>query len=115
LAWVGLTVSTGTTTPPLESGNALSSWTPGFDSAYNHVGAYLIKKRQLDQTKLRLEKATPAPRNANPGVSRFNLGRVGQIRHDFRRALRAYQKALELTPDYTLAKAAIQRFRARLN
>jgi hypothetical protein len=40
---------------------------------------------------------------------------VGQIRHDFRRALRAYQKALELTPDYTLAKAAIQRFRARLN
>lgn len=88
---------------------------PGFGGVDNQFGANLIKKRPLDRAIPPLEKATPAPRYANPGVSHFNLGRVGQMKHDFRRALCAYKKALELNPDFTLAKATIQRFRTRLN
>ncbi len=88
---------------------------PDFGNPYNDIGAYLIEKGQLDEAIPWLEKATAAPRYENPEFPHCNLGRIWELKNDHARALKAYQKALELNPRYVMARAAIRRLRARFN
>lgn len=88
---------------------------PDFGNPYNDIGAYLIEKGELDEAIPWLEKATRAPRYENPNFPHFNLGRVWERKHDYRRALGAYSKALELNPQYLLAAVAIRRLKAQFN
>ncbi len=88
---------------------------PEFGNPYNDIGAYLIEKQQLDEAIPWLEKATRARRYESPWFPHLNLGRAWELKHKYDCALRAYQKALELNPDYALAKAAIKRLKAQFN
>lgn len=88
---------------------------PDFGNPYNDIGAYLIERGELDNAVPWLEKATTASRYENPEFPHCNLGRVWEMKHKYREALSAYQKALELNPKYKLAQAAIRRLRARFN
>lgn len=88
---------------------------PDFGNPHNDIGAYLIEKGQFNEAIPWLEKATTARRYENPCFPHFNLGRVWELKHDYPRALQAYEKALECNPKYWLAKAAIRRLRAQFN
>jgi len=88
---------------------------PDFGNPYNDIGAYLIEKGQIDEAIPWLEKATLAARYDNPAFPYFNLGRAWEFKHDFRRALASYQKALAIDPRYQLALAGIRRLRAMFN
>lgn len=88
---------------------------PDFGNPYNDIGAYLIEKGQLSEAIPWLEKATLARRYESPSFPHFNLGRVWELKHDYQRALRAYQKALECNPRYSLATVAIRRLKAQFN
>jgi len=88
---------------------------PEFGNPYNDIGAYLIEKGQLDEAIPWLEKATRVARYDKPCFPHFNMGRVWEMKHDYTRALRAYRMALDLNPQYTLAKAALRRIKAQFN
>lgn len=88
---------------------------PDFGNPYNDIGAYLIEKGEIDESIPWLEMATHAVRYDNPAYPHFNLGRVWEIKHNFARALAAYQKAAEIDPQYTLATNGIRRLRAMFN
>jgi len=88
---------------------------PDFGNPYNDIGAYLIEKGQFDEAIPWLEMATCAMRYDNPAFPHFNLGRVWESKHKFRRALASYQKAVEIDPRYTLAITGIRRLRAMFN
>ena len=88
---------------------------PDFGNPYNDIGAYLIEKGQLNEAIPWLEKATCARRYENPEFPYCNLGRIWELKHDIPRALRAYQKALEMKPSHPAARAAIHRLKARFN
>ena len=88
---------------------------PDFANPYNDIGAYLIEKGQLGEAIPWLEKATRATRYDSPWFPHFNLGRVWELKHDYARALRAYEKPLELDPKYASAQAAIRRLKAMFN
>ncbi len=88
---------------------------PDYGNPYNDIGAYLIEKGRFEEAIPWLEKATQAPRYENPNFPYLNLGRVWEMKHGYREAFRAYRKALELDPQYTPARLAIRRLRARFN
>ena len=88
---------------------------PDFGNPYNDIGVYLIEKGQLNESISWLEKATCAARYDNPAFPHFNLGRIWELKHDYSRALRAYKKALELDPKYSLAQQAICRLESQFN
>ena len=88
---------------------------PDFGNPYNDIGAYLIEKGQLNEAIPWLEKATQARRYENPWFPHCNLGRVWELKHDYRRALQAYEKALELNPHYLTARVSVRRLKAQFN
>jgi tetratricopeptide (TPR) repeat protein len=88
---------------------------PDFGNPYNDIGAYLIEKGQVDEAIPWLELATCAMRYDHPAFPHFNLGRAWESKHNFARALSAYQMAVEIDPHYTLAIAGIRRLRAMFN
>jgi tetratricopeptide (TPR) repeat protein len=88
---------------------------PDLGNPYNDIGAYLIEKGHLDEAIPWLEMATRAMRYDNPAFPHFNLGRVWEFKHDFARALAAYQQAVAIDPKYTLAITGIRRLRAMFN
>ena len=88
---------------------------PDFGNPYNDIGAYLIEKGRLDEATIWLEKAKNALRYDFPAYPHFNLGRVWERRHNYARALASYLMAVELDPDYELAKTAAARLRATFN
>ena len=88
---------------------------PDFGNPYNDIGAYLIEKGQIDEAIPWLEKATGAMRYDNPAFPHFNLGRVWERKHNFARALAAYQMAVEIDPRYNLAIIGIRRLRGMFN
>lgn len=88
---------------------------PDFGNPYNDIGAYLIEKGQVNEAIPWLEKATRAPRYESPSFPHINLGRIWELKHDYPRALRSYEKALDLNPKYVPAMAAVKRLKARFN
>jgi Tfp pilus assembly protein PilF len=88
---------------------------PTFGNPYNDIGAYLIKKGQLDEAIPWLERALEAPRYESYCYPHMNLGRVYDARHEWLRARDHFRKALEQNPDYTPARQALGRIRGRLN
>ncbi len=88
---------------------------PDFGNPYNDIGAYLIEKGRLDEAIPWLEKATRARRYESPGFPYLNLGRVWELKHEYRRALQSYQKAVELNPQDLHAVASVARLKAKFN
>jgi tetratricopeptide (TPR) repeat protein len=88
---------------------------PDFGNPYNDIGAYLIEKGDFDEAIPWLEKATRAVRYDNPAFPHLNLGRVWEMKGEYKRAHKAYQKALEIDSAYKPALAAIRRLQAMFN
>ena len=88
---------------------------PDFGNPYNDIGAYLIEQGALDEAIPWLEKATRAPRYESYCFPHYNLGRVYERKHQWRKALDCYRTSLQYNSDYTLAKAALRRLQAMLN
>ena len=88
---------------------------PDFGNPYNDIGAYLIELERYDEAIPWLEKATFAKRYEPRHYPHFNLGRVYLIKGMVKKALEEFQKALEIYPDYPVAKEAIEKLRVTLN
>ncbi len=88
---------------------------PGFGNPYNDIGAYLIEKGQLDEAIPWLEKATHAPRYEAHCFPHFNLGRVYERKHNWKKAADCYRAAHDLNSSYTIAAVALKRLQTMWN
>ncbi|MBI2486413.1 MAG: tetratricopeptide repeat protein [Deltaproteobacteria bacterium] len=88
---------------------------PDFGNPYNDIGAYLIELERYDEAIPWLERATLAKRYEPRYYPHYNLGRVYLIKGMIKKALEEFQKALEIYPDYPLAKEAIDKLKVTLN
>jgi Tfp pilus assembly protein PilF len=88
---------------------------PEFGNPYNDIGAYLIEKGLHDEAIVWLERATRASRYEAPHYPHFNLGRVYLAKEMYGTALREFERALELRPDYPAARQAVDAIKRRLN
>ena len=88
---------------------------PDFENPYNDIGAYLIEKGLLEEAIPWLEKAIVAPRYESYFFPHYNLGRVYERKHLYRKAMECYRHALAENPRYTLAQASLRRLQGMLN
>lgn len=88
---------------------------PEFGNPYNDIGAYLIEKGQYDEAIPWLERAIDSKRYESYHYPHYNLGRVHLAKENYKRALAEFSKALEIAPDYALAREALDKLRRRIN
>lgn len=88
---------------------------PDFGNPYNDIGAYLIELGKDDEAIPWLERATRAKRYEPKHYPHYNLGRIYLNKGMLKKANEEFQKALEIYPDYPLAKEAIEKLRFTLN
>lgn len=82
---------------------------PTFGNPYNDIGAYLIEKGQVDDAIPWLEKATKSIRYDSYHYPWYNLGRAYVVKEMYRRAQDCFQQAVDIEPDYTMAKQALEK------
>jgi tetratricopeptide (TPR) repeat protein len=88
---------------------------PDFGNPYNDIGSYLISLGKLDEAITWLEKAIDAEDYEPRHFPYFNLGRIYERKGDWFTAMSYYEDALELNPDYEIAKSAVLRLTAMMN
>ncbi len=88
---------------------------PDFGNPYNDIGAYLIEKQQYDQAIPWLEQAITAKRYDSYNYPLYNLGRVFLAQGMLKKAQACFAKALEISPQYTLAREALEAARRKVN
>lgn len=88
---------------------------PDFGNPYNDIGAYLIDLKRLDEAIPWLEQAMVAKRYEPRHFPYYNLGRVYLYKGLLNRARELFQKALEIEPQYVIARHAIERLRHMVN
>jgi Tfp pilus assembly protein PilF len=88
---------------------------PDFGNPYNDIGAYLIALGRYDESIPWLERAIEAPRYEPRHYPHFNLGRAYFAKGMITRARESFQQALEIEPDYTLAREAVESLRRMIN
>lgn len=88
---------------------------PDFGNPYNDIGAYYIELKRFEEAIPWFLKAKQAKRYESPHYPRFNLGRVYERLGRWEDAIREYEEAIELVPDYKLAYQALTRLQAAMN
>jgi len=88
---------------------------PDFGNPYNDIGAYLIELGKLDEAIEWLEKAAQAKRYESYCYPHYNLGRVYELKGNWKKAFELYELSLKENPDYTLAHRALNRLRGMMN
>lgn len=88
---------------------------PSFGNPYNDIGAYYVEMGKLDEAVPWLKRAMSAERYEPKHYPHFNLGRILEIQGKWMDAISEYKKAVELFPQYTMAKVALERLQAGLN
>lgn len=88
---------------------------PEYGNPYNDIGTYLIEQDSLDEAIPWLERATQAPRYQSYCFPHYNLGRIYERKHQWRKAIECYRRSLGHNPKYKLALAALRRLRAMMN
>ena len=88
---------------------------PDFGNPYNDIGSYLISLGKLDEAIIWLERAIDAEDYEPRHFPYFNLGRIYERKGDWFTAMKYYQDALDVNPDYEIAKSAVLRLTAMLN
>lgn len=88
---------------------------PAFGNPYNDIGVYLIEQDRHRDAIEWLQRATLAPRYEAPHFPWLNLGRVYQKLGPWSEATRCYRTAIEVEPDYRVAKEALKLLIARMN
>jgi tetratricopeptide (TPR) repeat protein len=84
---------------------------PGFGNPYNDIGAYLIEKGEVDNAIPWLEQATQALRYESFHYPWYNLGRAYVAKELYRKAQECFEHALDIEPEYELAKEAMKKLR----
>src|SRR3990167_7197170 len=87
---------------------------PDFGNTYNDMGDYLIEKNQYDEAITWLEKALRSKRYDSYHYPHYNLGRAYLAKDMLNRARECFQRALEIAPDYELARQALENLRKRV-
>jgi Tfp pilus assembly protein PilF len=88
---------------------------PDFGNPYNDIGAYLIDLKRFDEAIPWLERALEAPRYEPRHYPYFNLGRIYYSKGMINRAREYFQKALNIEPDYALARQGVENIRRMVN
>ena len=88
---------------------------PDFGNPYNDIGAYLLEVGRADEAEEWLKRAMTASRYEPRHYPHYNLARVYIGRFEYDRAVAELERAIELAPEYTLAKRELARLRARAN
>ena len=88
---------------------------PDFGNPYNDIGVYLMEKDRLPQAIPWLIKATQAPRYEAPHFPWMNLGRIYEKMGSWSEAINCYRRAVELEPNYRIAREALRSLVARMN
>lgn len=88
---------------------------PDFGNPYNDIGAYLIALGRYDEAIPWLERAISAPRYGPRHYPHFNLGRAYFAKSMLKCARESFQKALDIEPEYPLARQAVDSLRRMIN
>lgn len=88
---------------------------PDFGNPYNDIGSYLISLGRVDEAIPWLEQAIAAPRYEPRHFPYFNLGRAYMEKGMILRAREYFQQALQIEPEYALARTAIEKIRRMVN
>lgn len=88
---------------------------PSFGNPYNDIGAYLIEMNKYEEAVSYLEKAIKAPRYDSQHFAHYNLGQVWERKGMIKRAMEAYQKSIEIDPEYAMPAQALERLKVLLN
>lgn len=84
---------------------------PDFGNPYNDIGVYLIAQGKEDEAIPYLQKAMRAKRYCCYQYPHYNMGRIYLGKKMYKKAMREFQKALAIDPDYTPAAEALERLR----
>jgi tetratricopeptide (TPR) repeat protein len=84
---------------------------PAFGNPYNDIGAYLIELGRPGEAIPWLEKATVSKRYETYHFPWYNLGRAYVLQELYTRAKECFQRAVEIEPEYTLAREALEKTR----
>jgi type IV pilus assembly protein PilF len=76
---------------------------PDYPEAENALGRYYAEQAQLDKAQQSFEKAVASPFYATPELALYNLGMIYEKKGDSDTALKHYQEAVRLQPNYGLA------------
>lgn len=88
---------------------------PEFGNPYNDIGVYLIHKRQYEEALPWLEKAKQAPRYEPRHFPYLNTGRIYLATGEWLKALKEFERAVEIMPDDRVARKALAELRGLLN
>jgi len=88
---------------------------PDFGNPYNDIGAYLIELGRYEEAVPWLKKALQAKRYEPRHFPHFNLSRVYVKQGKIHEAIREIKQALELEPEYKLARTELHRLLGMLN
>jgi tetratricopeptide (TPR) repeat protein len=88
---------------------------PDFGNPYNDIGVYLMQKGRLDEAIPWLEKAKRARRYEPRHFPYLNMGRIYFAKGDWLKALKEFERAVEIMPDDPQARKAFAELRGRLN
>jgi tetratricopeptide (TPR) repeat protein len=88
---------------------------PEFGNPYNDIGAYLIHLGRLDEAVPWLELACSSRRYNARHYPHFNLGRIYERRGSYAEAIKEYEEAARLDPNYKRARQAVEKLRGWMN
>jgi Tfp pilus assembly protein PilF len=88
---------------------------PDFGNPYNDIGSYLIKLGRPDEAIPWLEQAINAPRYEPRHFPHCNLGQIFWAKGELNKAIAAFERALEIEPEYDFARAALSAIHKQLN
>ena len=88
---------------------------PDFGNPYNDIGSYLISLGKYDDAMEWLDKALDAEDYDQRHFPYYNMGMIHEKKGEWFTAMRFYNDALEIYPDYEAAQTAILRLTTLLN
>ncbi len=88
---------------------------PDFANPYGEIGACLIELGELEEATAYLRRAVRARECDEAHLAYYNLGRVSEKQNNYPRAIRQYQKAMEIDPEFDPARQAYYRLVRMLN
>lgn len=88
---------------------------PDQGNSYNDVGSYLIDLDRFDEAVEWLDMALNAPINEYRHYPLYNLGRMAEIKGEWKEAINCYKEALKLKPSYKAAEVSLTRIYSYLN
>jgi Tfp pilus assembly protein PilF len=87
---------------------------PDYGNPYNDIGSYLVNQGKLDEAITWFERAKRATRYASKYFPYMNLGRVFAAKGLKLRAIREFERALELSPGEESCVESLRRLRSSL-